>query len=107
MQKSAALVAAEDDLAREKANHLADLNKVFNALRDESESRGWCEEYDDFTESLVDQLFVKPTEGVRKDWEIDVVGLSVKVLALTEAEAVEKLHGFLSNSMFRGVLETE
>lgn len=108
MAKSAALIAAEAETVREREKHLRDLNLIFSHLRDESESRGWCEEYEDFVDSLVGRLTLQPTEGVTKEWELDVHGKTVKVRAATEERALEKLHSFLDDYIsWDGVLDTE
>jgi hypothetical protein len=93
--------------AEARKAHEKDINTIFEALRDESESRGWCEEYGDFVDDLLGKLTVQPTVGIRKDWEFDVSGMIVKVSAFSESEARDKLHQFISDNSFGGVLETD
>src|SRR4051812_7988139 len=96
-QKSAALLAAEAALEEAKAAHLRDLNTVFSALAERAEQEGWCHEYTEFVDILVSRLSVKPTKGVESEHELEVLGDTVKVRAISEDAAIEKLHDFLSN----------
>jgi hypothetical protein len=107
MAKSADLIATEAALEAQKQNHQKDLDIVFKALHDESEERNWCYEYNEFVEGVVSRLSVKPTEGVEREIELDVLGHTVKVFAMSEREAIDKLHTFLSDHTYSGVLETE
>jgi hypothetical protein len=107
MAKSAALLAAEAALDKAKTDHLNDLNRVFSALHREAENQGWCYQYTEFVEDIVNDLSVKPTEGVEKEYELDVLGHIAKVVAVSEEEAIEKLHTLLRNATYGGVLETD
>jgi len=107
MAKSLALVRAETALEEEKAKHQRDINAIFVALSEEAENRGWCYEYNSFVEGVIDELSVKPTDGVEREIELDILGQQFRVRALNEAAAIEKLHDFLSNSTYGGVLEVE
>jgi hypothetical protein len=107
MAKSAALLTAEAALDKAKTDHLNDLNMVFSALYKEAEKQGWCYLYTEFVENIISKLSVKPTEGIEKEYELDVLGHIVKVVAVSEEEAIEKLHTLLRNATYSGVLETD
>jgi hypothetical protein len=63
----------EADIYRERAVRIiADLEVIAEALRDEAESRGWCDEYNDFVTQVSEKTSEHHLLPLEQEYEVDV-----------------------------------
>jgi hypothetical protein len=63
----------EADVYRERAVRIiADLEVIAEALRDEAESRGWCDEYNDFVSKVSEKTSEHHLLALEQEYEVDV-----------------------------------
>lgn len=71
--------------------HRADVAAIGTALLAEAETRGWCEEFDEFVERINQTLAVPLPDRKPKTWEVTAtITVTVRVEAETEGEALRK-----------------
>lgn len=78
------------DLARAREEHRQDIARISEALTEEANDRGWCEEYDELVEALNDRLHVE-LETRYKDYEVTIeFRQTITVRAASEDNAMDE-----------------
>lgn len=98
--------AAADRAREERERHRADIARISDALIEQADRRGWCSDYDDFVETLNEDLHV-PLEVRTKEFEVEarvVFYTRVTVEARDAEEAESKVND--DNSIVLDELDT-
>lgn len=65
LERDKTIQELRDDAALARERHRRDVNLIGDSLLSEAESRGWCEDFDNFVENLNDELYVTLPTRVR------------------------------------------
>jgi hypothetical protein len=91
------------------SNHQKDIDTIFEALQAEAEDRDWCDMYQEFLDELLPKLSVQPKKGVKRDFEVEVLGEEYTVYAESQEAAEDFVKDILNNRVdyYTGKLKDE